>query len=273
MFCPNCGASLPNNATACTNCGTPWSATPPGGTAPIPGTQPMGQPPMQGEPPTDGKAIASLVLGILSLLCFSIFTGIPAAILGHMSRKNIRQSMGRLKGDGMALAGLILGYIGIGFFVVLMPIYLAIIIPNLLNARLAANEAAAATTMRTIVTTQETYSITFDHGYAPDLATLGQGSGGDCPKGSQQHACLLEGSIAGPECTGNAWCSKGAYKYNLQCAETDGGICKSFLFAAAPLSSSTGRRSYCATEDGIVRSRSGTAQPGSVEACKQWEPI
>src|SRR5436853_444777 len=94
------------------------------------------------EPQTDGKAIGSLVCGILSLVCFSFLTGIPAIVLGHISRSSIRNSMGRLKGEGMALAGLIMGYISI----VLIPVILivaTIAIPSLLRARQTANEAAA----------------------------------------------------------------------------------------------------------------------------------
>ncbi len=61
---------------------------------------------------TSALAIWSLVLGILGLLCFSFLTGIPAIICGHIGRTKIRQSNGTLGGDGLALAGLILGYAG-----------------------------------------------------------------------------------------------------------------------------------------------------------------
>ena len=139
MFCFKCGASMPDDSTVCPKCAAPVQVEPPPATAqptipapasssawlnpPSPQTQPpQGQYPPQAQPyrgqyqpssaqETDGKATASLVLGILSLLCFSVLTGIPAIILGHMSKANIRRSMGRLKGDGMATAGLIMGYI------------------------------------------------------------------------------------------------------------------------------------------------------------------
>jgi len=60
---------------------------------------------------TSVAAMWSLVLGILSLLCLGLITGIPAIICGHISRKNIRNSDGVLQGSGMALAGLICGYV------------------------------------------------------------------------------------------------------------------------------------------------------------------
>jgi hypothetical protein len=58
-------------------------------------------------------AIWSLVLGILSPFCCGFISAIPAIILGHIGRSEIRKSNGRLTGSGMALAGLILGYVGI----------------------------------------------------------------------------------------------------------------------------------------------------------------
>jgi len=77
---------------------------------------------------TSAQAIWSLVLGILSFLCFGFFTGIPAVICGHAARSNIRKSQGALAGGGMALAGLILGYIGI--VATTLGILAAIAVPN-----------------------------------------------------------------------------------------------------------------------------------------------
>lgn len=70
------------------------------------------------EKKTAGQSIASLVLGILSLLCFGIFTAIPAVICGHIAKARIKADSENLQGEGMALAGLITGYITIGFTVV-----------------------------------------------------------------------------------------------------------------------------------------------------------
>jgi hypothetical protein len=77
-------------------------------------------------PQRDGKAIASLVFGVLSLAAFVMFAGtptagtrfgvlvgIPAILVGHVSRSQIKKNQGKPKGKGMALAGLILGYLGV----------------------------------------------------------------------------------------------------------------------------------------------------------------
>ena len=59
---------------------------------------------------TSGLAIASLVLGILSMLCCGILTCIPGIICGHMGIHAVNKSEGKLTGKGMAIAGLILSY-------------------------------------------------------------------------------------------------------------------------------------------------------------------
>ncbi len=65
---------------------------------------------LPGQYGTAGSAIASMVLGILSLVtCF--VTGVPAIICGHLARGKIRRSGGVYSGDGLAVAGMILGYV------------------------------------------------------------------------------------------------------------------------------------------------------------------
>jgi hypothetical protein len=67
-----------------------------------------------------GKAIAALVLGILSLVApLGIVLGIIAIVLGALARKEI-QASASLDGDGMALAGIITGALGSILFIVLV---------------------------------------------------------------------------------------------------------------------------------------------------------
>ncbi len=61
---------------------------------------------------TCALAIWSLILGILSLMCFGMFSGIPAVICGHVAQSRIRSSGGALGGQGLAIGGLVTGYIG-----------------------------------------------------------------------------------------------------------------------------------------------------------------
>lgn len=67
-----------------------------------------------------GLAIASLILGILSMVMFGILSAIPGIITGHMARSRASKDPVNYGGAGMALAGLILSYlailISVGFF-------------------------------------------------------------------------------------------------------------------------------------------------------------
>lgn len=69
--------------------------------------------------PNSGLSIASLVCGILTLLT-CIITGIPAIICGHMALSKIKKSGGAVGGKGMAIAGLVMGYLSLvfGIFVI-----------------------------------------------------------------------------------------------------------------------------------------------------------
>ena len=62
------------------------------------------------QPPTSGVAVASLICGIAEFFTLGI-AAVPAVILGHVARANIKRTGER--GDGMAIAGLVLGYLGI----------------------------------------------------------------------------------------------------------------------------------------------------------------
>ncbi|MFL6389425.1 MAG: DUF4190 domain-containing protein [Terriglobales bacterium] len=290
---------MPEDATVCPQCATPVQAAPtpppppqqattpspaatsawlnaPGAPAQsTPQYPPQGQPYQQYQPPkTDGGAIASMVLGIASfVLCLSFLAGIPAIILGHISRSKIRKNMGRLQGDGMALTGLILGYISLLF----IPIIAAIAIPNLLRARVSANEAAAAATVRSINTAQITYSTQYpDHGYAPDLATLGPGPSGSCSTGTAQSGCLLNNIVGASRCTAGQWCAKTGYKFTVSAVCDSAGVCSNYVVTATPqVFGSTGRKSFCSTSDSVVRtSDRGTLDaPATADECAEWPPV
>ncbi len=60
---------------------------------------------------TSTMAVVSLVSGILSWLAIPLLGAIVAIITGHMGRGEIRRSGGALGGDGLAVVGLVLGYL------------------------------------------------------------------------------------------------------------------------------------------------------------------
>lgn len=88
---------------------------------PMPGMMPFGyaQPPK-----TNGLAIASLVCSLLGLATCAA-TSILGVIFGHLAKSQIKQS--GEDGDSMALAGLIIGYIGLAIFALIAIFYFGLI--------------------------------------------------------------------------------------------------------------------------------------------------
>jgi hypothetical protein len=91
-----------------------------GGQIPTPGYPPYapyGGPPVK---QTNGLAIASLVCACAGFLFF--LPAILGIIFGFVSRSQIRRSGGTQGGDGLALAGIIVGFAWIGLFVILIAV-------------------------------------------------------------------------------------------------------------------------------------------------------
>jgi Domain of unknown function (DUF4190) len=107
--------------------GTQPTPTPPPGT-PLYGQQPAGYGYQSTR--TNGLAIASLVLGIAQIfLC--IIGGILALVFGYIARRQIDESGGTQGGRGMAIAGIILGWIGIGLGIAyIVVIIIAVIVSD-----------------------------------------------------------------------------------------------------------------------------------------------
>jgi hypothetical protein len=62
---------------------------------------------------TNPLAIVSLIFGILGWTFLPVIGNLVAIVCGHIARSQIQQSRGAQQGDGLALAGLILGYLGL----------------------------------------------------------------------------------------------------------------------------------------------------------------
>src|SRR5262249_50661385 len=117
MLCPKCGWPLSGPSQPCPQCVPALPAV---------------------KPTVDSRAVFSLVLGVLAIP-LSIFAGIPAVVLGHISRSTVRRSAGRLRGSGLALMGLILGYLSV---VILVSVIVSgVAIPRFFRGQIAVNEA------------------------------------------------------------------------------------------------------------------------------------
>ena len=85
--------------------------------------------------------------------------------------------------------------------VTIVLILAAIEIPNLMRARMAANQAAAVSNLKTIEAAEITYAVTYNRGYTSNLFELGPSG----QSASSQAAALIDGMLSHGE--------KGGYSY------------------------------------------------------------
>jgi hypothetical protein len=99
--------------------GAPPVVPPPPPSAPPPawGPPPSGPTSWSAPRPNNPTAVVSLVAGIVQFVICPIIGGIVAVVCGHVALSQIRRSYGAQGGTGLARAGLILGYVGIGLTV------------------------------------------------------------------------------------------------------------------------------------------------------------
>lgn len=93
MYCPHCGKEMSDDAVVCLGCGRALRTIS-----------------VYQARTTNGKAIASMVLGLLWLWGVG---SVIALALGYSSRRQIEQSSGTQEGAGFAVAGIVLGWIGL----------------------------------------------------------------------------------------------------------------------------------------------------------------
>lgn len=188
---------------------------------------------------TSGKATASLVCGLLFFIPLAF---VAAIVFGHLALSEIRKSAGRLKGEGLAMAGLVLGYAWIVSIPVIL-IIAAIAIPNLLRARMAANESSAVAGIRQINVAEVTYSNEHTNaGYTCSLSDLSRS---------------IDGQLASGQ--------KNGYVFRVSgCTPTESGAIIKYQVVASPITqNSTGTRVFCSDESNVIKVEQG----GSPENC------
>jgi len=132
--------------------------------------------------------------------------------------------------------------------VAIILIIAAIAIPNFMRARMSANDASAASSIRMINTAEIAYSGAYTTlGYPATLATLGGAS--PCAPGIAT-ACLIDNSLA----TNGGGLGKSGYSFNATGSPSAGSIVNDqFYSTGTPLSALTGTRAYCSIQDAVLR--------------------
>ncbi|HZR55758.1 MAG TPA: hypothetical protein VFA74_02705 [Terriglobales bacterium] len=150
----------------------------------------------------------------------------------------------------------------------------AIAIPNLLRARIAANEASAVSTIRTANTAQIIYSNAYpQRGFARDLASLGPNPG-SAGTWSSDHAGVIDATLGNSSCIKDAWCTKSGFRFSIS-AMCKKQRCEDFVVVGTPVSVSAGTKNFCSTSDAVVRYKTGPPLTSmvSVSECQAWSPL
>lgn len=144
--------------------------------------------------------------------------------------------------------------------VAIILIIAAIAIPNLLRAKIAANESSAVSSLRTINTAEVTYSSSWGAGYAPTVDNLGGVA--PCGPATAVASCIIDSALSVAPYT------KSGYAFVAVGDNAVGGINNGFEANATPVAVDvTGKRAFCSDQTGVLRANTtgvaiGTA-PGT----------
>jgi type IV pilus assembly protein PilA len=142
--------------------------------------------------------------------------------------------------------------------VAIILIIAAIAIPNLLRARIAANESSAASGIRTVNTAEVSYNSSYPLvGYATNMVDLGD-TAGTCQTVAPvfNNACLIDQSLA----LATAAPGKSGYIYSYL-VTANGGVNTGYQVVNNPSKfNSTGVKAFCSFEDAVVRTDNGSTQ-------------
>jgi type IV pilus assembly protein PilA len=150
--------------------------------------------------------------------------------------------------------------------VAIILIIAAIAIPNLLRARMAANESSAAGSERTLVTAMVTYAGAYPGiGYAPALANLGPSGANPCVPTSAT-ACLIDEVLASG--------TKSGYNFTADGVNQVNGWFSGFLTTAIPGTLNvTGVKGFCAIDENVLRFTSPSPNKIDYPTCASYGPV
>jgi len=151
--------------------------------------------------------------------------------------------------------------------VAIILILAAIAIPNFMRSRMAANEASAAESVRTITTAAVVYHTTWGNGYPPSLAALG----GTGPTATCDQSVLLDTMLttAPSQKSGYAYTYVGEGPANIAPVGCSAPGYEEYLASAKPTDPGvTGQRSFCSDEPGVIHYDINGGPIGSPAACE-----
>ncbi len=159
--------------------------------------------------------------------------------------------------------------------VAIILIIAAIAIPNLLRARIAANESSAAASVRTISTGMLTYQTSYPAvGYPTTLAALGP-TAAACTTPTSANACIIDYALSSSQTT-----AKSGYNFYVLGSAASGSVNDQFIITANPSNpNTTGVKEFCAVQDNVVRFQSpgpttgGADSAMSISTCAGLSPI
>jgi len=157
--------------------------------------------------------------------------------------------------------------------VAIILILAAMAIPNLLRARIAANEASAVRSIRTINTAMVIYQSTYPTvGFASTIAALGPSASTGCTTPALTNSCLIDWIVAQATAAGSA---KSGYYFKDTPASTVGGVLLGYTIDGLPASiDQTGVRGFCSNEDAVIRfTVQGVSASGSQSKCAAYTAL
>jgi len=158
--------------------------------------------------------------------------------------------------------------------VAIILIIAAIAIPNLLRARIAANESSAVSSIRTMNTAEITYQSTYPTiGYTPDIPTLGPPNAQGCTGATipvSTNACLVDWVLSQATAAGSA---KSGYYFKMALVQNN-NMQNGYTFDGEPaVMNQTGVRGFCSNEDAVVRYVNPAAVAGGEAACAGYTAL
>jgi Domain of unknown function (DUF4190) len=275
-FCLGCGNSMAEGERFCSACGRDAQT---GVAVPLidPGVA------FGFSPETSGKAIFSLICGLLFIVPPA---SLMAVIFGHLAISDIRKSAGRFTGRGLAVVGIVLGYVGVACFLGFIGFVIYEVRED--QKRVQTSQKAHASQQKIHISQQAVYSATSENSAVSSVRSLNiaeiaysqahKDEGYTCSLAHLSSAWGLSADLASGK--------KNGYIFRVQdcsSAKPNGPIVKYRVVAYPTVPGKNAVPAYCSDESDLIRvARSGSPleclergadlADSEVSPPKTWQP-